>query len=101
MGWNVIRQKGHLVSTELESLLYVLIFVLTGGILPWRHIPFEDHNLAAIVFGVMASDEFSERVLKRVPRTCHDMLDRLRRLFFPAGYATDVTPERFISELHL
>lgn len=101
MGWNVIRKRGHLVSTELESLLYVLIFVLTGGILPWRHTPFEDHNLAATVFGIMASDEFSERVLKRVPRTCHDMLNRLRRLFFPADYATDVTPERFISELHL
>ncbi|DBB01130.1 TPA: hypothetical protein ACH3X1_001021 [Trebouxia sp. C0004] len=24
MGWNVIRKKGHLVSTELESLFYVL-----------------------------------------------------------------------------
>ncbi|KAL0034529.1 hypothetical protein WJX79_006917 [Trebouxia sp. C0005] len=31
MGWNVIRKKGHLVSTELESLFYVLIFVLAGG----------------------------------------------------------------------
>ncbi|KAL0033471.1 hypothetical protein WJX77_010859 [Trebouxia sp. C0004] len=67
MGWNVIRNKGHLVSTELESLFYVLIFVLAGGILPWRHTPFEDHNLAATVFGIMASDEFSARVLKRVP----------------------------------
>lgn len=81
--------------------MYGLIFVLTGGILPWRHTPFEDHNLAAIVFGVMASGEFSVRVQNRVPGTCHDMLNRLRRLFFSPDYATDITPERFISELHL
>ena len=101
MGWNVTRKKGHLVSTELESLFYVLIFVLAGGILPWRHTPFEDHNLAATVFGIMASDEFSARVLKRVPGVCHDTLNRLHRLFFSPDYATDVTPKRFISELHL
>ncbi|KAL0020854.1 hypothetical protein WJX77_002314 [Trebouxia sp. C0004] len=101
MGWNVIRKKGHLVSTELESLFYVFTFVVASGILPWRHTPFEDHNLAATVFDIMASDEFSARDLKRVPGVCHDMLDRLRRLFFSPDYATDVTPERFISELHL
>lgn len=49
----------------------------------------------------MASDEFSARVLKRVPGVCHEILNRLRRLFFSPDYATDVSPERFISELHL
>lgn len=101
MAWNVSRKKGHNVRTELESLMYVLMFVLAGGILPWRHIPLDHHNLAATRFGLMASDEFSRCVLERVPDKSRNMLYRLRELFFSPDYSTDVTPERFIAELHL
>ena len=45
MGLNVICKQGHCVSTELETLMYVLIFTLSGGILPWRQMDIDDHSL--------------------------------------------------------
>ena len=101
MGWNVICKQGHNVSTELESLMYVLIFILTGGILPWRRVAFEDHSMPSIRYGAMASSEFSRRILSYVCVECHSMIRRLRDLFFPPGYSTDVTPDMFIAEVHL
>lgn len=101
MGWDVICQRGHSVSTELESLMYVLIFTLTGGFLPWRHVGLEDCHLPSIRFGAMASSEFSNKVLHHVRGECHSMVSRLRNLFFTPDYSTNVTPDMFIAELHL
>ena len=82
--------------------MYVFIFILTDGILPWRHVAIDDRHLPSIRFGVMASCEFSEKVLSCVRAECHSMLSRLRDLFFsPAGYSTSVTPDMFIAQLHL
>ena len=102
MGLNVIRKQGHCVSTELETLMYVLIFTLSGGILPWRHLDIDDHNLTSVKCGVMTSaSEFFRRVLTYVPKECWDVLDRLRKLFFTPDYSTHVTCAKFIAELHL
>ncbi|KAL0019659.1 hypothetical protein WJX77_010649 [Trebouxia sp. C0004] len=102
MGLNVIRKQGHCVSTELETLMYVLIFTLSGGILPWRHLDSDDHNLSSVKCGVMtSSSEFFRRVLTYVPKKCWDVLDRLRKLFFTPDYSTDVTCAKFTAELHL
>ncbi|KAL3162655.1 hypothetical protein ABBQ38_008700 [Trebouxia sp. C0009 RCD-2024] len=102
MAWNVIRKQGHTVSTELESLMYVLMFILSGGILPWRHVLLQDCNLAAIRYGIMASSEFTKRLVSRTPAQCHKMLYRLRDLFFfTPGYSVAVTPDAFIAELCL
>lgn len=71
MGLNVIYGQGHCVSTELETLLYVSIFTLSGGILPWRHRAFDDHDHTSVKSGVMTSNiEFSRRVLTYVPQEC-------------------------------
>ncbi|KAL3162352.1 hypothetical protein ABBQ32_010035 [Trebouxia sp. C0010 RCD-2024] len=102
MGLNVIRKQGHCVSTELETLMYVLVFTLSGGILPWRHLDIDDYNLSSVKCGVMTSaSEFFRRVLTYVPKECWDVLDRLRKLFFTPDYCTDVTCAKFIAELHL
>ena len=102
MGLSVIRKQGQCVSTELETLMYVLIFTLSGGILPWRHLDIDDHNLSSVKCGVMtSSSEFFRRVLTYVPKKCWDVLDRLRKLFFTPDYSTDVTCAKFTAELHL
>lgn len=102
MGLNVIYGQGHCVSTELETLLYVLIFTLSGGILPWRHRAFDDHDRTSVKSGVMTSNiEFSRRVLTYVPQECWDVLERLRKLFFTPAYITSVTCADFIAELRL
>ena len=51
MGLNVIRKQGHCISTELETLMYVLILTLSGGILPWRHLDIDDHRLTSVKCG--------------------------------------------------
>ncbi|KAL3130716.1 hypothetical protein ABBQ38_000065 [Trebouxia sp. C0009 RCD-2024] len=102
MGVNVIRKQGQCVSTELETLMYVLIFTLSGGILPWRHLDIDDHNHSSVKCGVMTSaSEFFRRVLTYVPKECWDVLERLRKLFCTPDYSTDVTCAEFIAELHL
>ena len=102
MGLNVIRRQGHCVSTELETLMYVLIFTLSGGVLPWRHLDIDDHNHTSVKCGVMTSAiEFSRRVLTYIPQECWDVLDRLRKLFFTPDYSTDVTCAKFVAELRL
>ena len=99
MGSNVIRRQGHCVSTELETLMYVLIFTLSGGILPWRHLDIDDHNLTSVKCGVMTSaSEFFRRVLTYVPKECWDVLGRLSKLFFTPDYSTDVTCTKFIAD---
>ena len=102
MALNVMRKQGHGVSTELETLMYVLIFTLSGGVLPWRHMLSDDRNLISVKCGVMASSvEFSHRVLKYIPKECYDVVERLRQLFFTPEYRTDVTCAEFIANLHL
>ena len=102
MGLNVLRKNGHNVSTELETWLYVLIFTLSGGILPWRHMDSEDRHLTSVRCGIMASSfEFSHKVLKYIPQECCDVVDRLRQLFFRPNYRTDVTCAEFIANLRL
>ena len=82
--------------------MYVLIFTLSGGLLPWRHLDIDDHKLGTVKCGVMTSpSEFSRRVLAYVPEQCWDVLDRLRNLFFTPDYNIDVTCANFIAELHL
>lgn len=51
MGLNVIRKKGHSVSAayKLETLMYVFdTQILSAGILLWRHVDVDDHNLTAV-----------------------------------------------------
>ena len=65
MAVDVLRKKGHDVSTELETLMYVLIFTLSGGILPCHHMQSDNHNLTSVKCGVMAcSVEFSLKSLE-------------------------------------
>ena len=100
MALNVERKHGHNVSTELETLMYVLIFIVSGGILPWRNMHAD--MLVLVKFAIMSNpDFFSERVLTRVPRVCEDVLKRMRKLFFTPDCHTDVSCAAFINELHL
>ena len=82
--------------------MYVLIFTLSGGILPWRHLPVDDHNQTSVKSGVMASSyEFSHRVVSYIPKECWGMLNCLRELVFAPDYNTQVTCTDFVAGLHL
>lgn len=82
--------------------MYVLLFTLSGGELPWRHMESDHSNLTSFKYGVMASSyEFSHRVLKYIPNKCCEVKDRLRLSFFTPLYRTDFTCDEFIDELHM
>ena len=53
MGLNVICKQGQCISTELETLMYVLISHCL--VLPWRHLDIDDHNHTSVKCGVMTS----------------------------------------------
>ena len=50
MGSNVVQKQDHCISTELETLMYVCtrVDIHTGGVLPWRHMGIDDHNLTSL-----------------------------------------------------
>ena len=78
----VLMEMGHSVGTELESLMYVIIFILSGGRLPWAKV---HRNPAYFRQGTMTLS-FSSRVLDRIPEQCHAWVSRLQALFFSGGY---------------
>ena len=85
MGLNVIRKKGHSVSAnyKLETLMYVFdTQILSGGILLWRHMDVDDHNLTAVKYGLMASQR---KVPSHIPKECWDVVNRLRKLILTPG----------------
>lgn len=98
-GLEVLRSGQHSVGTELETIFNVMLYVLSEGILSWRHMELQDKNLVSVRFGVMMI-EFETKVLSRTPLVCHPMLTRLRDLFFKQGnyVGPAVTCEEFLKE---
>lgn len=85
MGLNILRRKVHCVSTDLGTctLMYVLIFILSGGVLPWHHMDLDDHALTSLRYAAMApSHGFSKGVLCYIPRQCWDVCGPLAQLAF-------------------
>ena len=78
----VMIGMGHSMGTELESLMYVIIFILSGGRLPWA----KAHRDPAFFRQGTMTLCFSSRVLTRIPEQCHAWVSRLQALFFSGVY---------------
>ena len=107
MACNVIKDGKHSVSTELETVLYVVIFILSNSVVSWRHIPADDHLAFATRVGIMTA-AFKDKVLDKVPPNwSHGWLRRLRgNLFFSKkegepNYNPSVTCAQFLEACYL
>ena len=104
MGLNILRRKVHCVSTDLGTctLMYVLIFILSGGVLPWQHMDLDDLTLTSLRYAAMAPFHgFLKGVLCYIPRQCWDVVDRLRNLLFTPDYKRNVKCADFMAQLQL
>ena len=84
MACDVMKRGKHSIGTELETVLYVIIFILSNGVVTWRHIDAYDHLACEARVRVMTVG-FEDRVLVKVPPSCHKWLRRLRDLVSPGN----------------
>ena len=90
----------HTLSSELEALFNVMLYILSGGVLHWQDMAQEDPHLLDVRRGAMSDILFERDVLKRVEKECWPALQRFRAVFFPeGGYRTDVSCQDFLNAL--
>lgn len=95
MALQTLKGGGQSIGTELETVLYVIMYVLLGGVLPWRDYLHEGAGYIAERQGFMTLS-FEEQVLAKAPCEARAWLRRMRDLFFMQGeYDTKVTCEQF------
>ncbi|KAK9805547.1 hypothetical protein WJX72_004494 [[Myrmecia] bisecta] len=101
MALDVMKHGKHSIGTELETVLYLIIFILGKGVVTWCHTAADDHLATSIRAGAMTVD-FQDKVLARVPSSCHQWLTRLRNLFFSNNsYDPSVTCAQFLEACYL
>ena len=91
----------HTVSTELESLFNVMLYIVRGGHLPWAHFQKEDVNHISLRMGsVLSEGHFERAMLAGVGQEFWPALKALRSLFFPHGECRrDVSCQEFLDAL--
>lgn len=100
MALSILRGGSHSVSSELESLFYVLIKVVsTQHALRWESTPFGLR--AAGMRWLFMTLSFEADVLASIPPKCHSVITNLHQLFFAKlagefyGYCCDVGCKEF------
>lgn len=88
------------VSTELESLMYVLLYIATAGRLIWRTYGLHHVEAGHVKFACMTA-RFRDEVLVRIPDPAlKEVAIAMQRLFFPGcQHRSDVTVKEFQSAL--
>ncbi len=88
----------HSIGTELETIFYVIIFVLLDGVHPWDKALFEGADYITFRLGCMLPCCFEEQILAKVPHEAQAWVLRMHDLFFPPGtchYTTEVSCQEF------
>ena len=96
MARDVLQCKGYTVSSELESLMYVTVFLALSGVVRWA----KSSNRNALAFETESfcdQENFEQHVLRRC---CKDLVQRLRDLFWKPIYQRNVTALQFQQALH-
>jgi serine/threonine protein kinase len=88
----------HTLLDDLESLLYVLIYVATEGYLPWAHSP--DKVMDALKKWHLGEDSEFDQLLKRCVITLRSRISQLRAILFvnPLPTAAPHPPQSVLSE---
>ncbi|EFJ36385.1 hypothetical protein SELMODRAFT_404331 [Selaginella moellendorffii] len=97
----VLDGNEHCLSSEMESLMYVLVYLAMGRRVPWR---FSGANIVSMYKRALFSNvqTFEQRVVSHVDdKLLQEQLRRLQKLFFVPTYRHDVRYEEFCQELLL
>ena len=100
MSLAAIWHKVQNVSTELESLMYVLLYIATAGRLIWRTYGLQHVEAGHVKFACMTA-RFHNDVLERISDPAlKEVATAIQRLFFPGSqHRSDVTVKEFQSAL--
>ena len=92
---SVLEGKGHSLSTELESLMYVTAFLAVQGHAHWGNKPVAPMALAFKTATFLDQENFDHFVVQRSRHELKELVNRLRDLFWKPTYQRDVTTEQF------
>lgn len=99
MARDVLQCKGYTVSSELESLMYVAVFLALSGVVRWA----KSSNRSALAFKTESfcdQENFEQHVLRRCRKDLVVVVQRLQDLFWKPTYQRNVTALQFQQALH-
>jgi len=92
---SVLEGEGYTLSSELESLMYVLVFLAVDGAVHWGNMPIGSTALDVKVATFYEQQSFEKYVLQRCRSDLMQVVKRLRKLFWQPTYQHSVTPLQF------
>jgi serine/threonine protein kinase len=100
MAYSVMQGEGHTVSSDLESLFLVLLFIATAGRVHWLNARLGTSAAAALKLEALLGDKGYMRFTRcRCKEDLVLAVDRLRALFFKPDYNTEVDVQQFLKAL--
>ena len=96
---SVLAGEGYTLSSELESLMYVLVFLAVDGAAHWGNKPIGRTALDVKVATFAEEESFSKKVLDRCHSDLKDVVLRLRNLFWQPRYQRNITHVQFCNAL--
>jgi Fungal protein kinase len=98
----VLCKTGHTLATELESLFYILLYLLSGGHLHWQGLDLSHHMVLTARAGAMLyPPAFQAVVLRRVHEKAHPLLLELRKKIFEDEITIQVFRDTLTQQQHL
>lgn len=98
---SVLEGEGYSLSLELESLMYVLVFLVVNGDAHWGNQCIWPAALNAKVASFAESEGFNVYVVKRCRPDVVGVVERLQKLFWQPSYQCNINPEQFHKALIL
>ena len=103
MACSILQGEKHTVSSDLESLFYMLLFLACKGHVHWANSSLWSREaLSCKVHSVMVEEYFDLYVRQRCAKVQPALLapiDRLQKLFFAPAYNRKVSVEEFLKAL--
>ena len=92
---SALEGEGYTLSSELESLMYVLVFFAVDGFAHWGNKPIGPAALDVKVATFADQESFKNYVLHRCRLDLMEQVKRLRNLFWEPTYQRSITPLQF------
>ncbi len=96
---SVLEGEGYTLSSELESLMYVLVFLAVDGAAHWGNKPIGPAAWDVKVATFSEQESFEKYVLRRCRSDLMQVVKRLRNLFWQPTYQRSITPWQFCQAL--